>query len=229
MNVTFDLFSALLDSRSGAAPVFEAIASREGWPVDGDELYAAWDRRHKALQARCRVWRPITELGREALAEVLTERELGGDLAAAMTQLWDSLPDWPLWPDSEQGVRALAPSFGVGLLSNVDDALLARTRARTLPVAAELVVTSESVRAYKPSAAIYAAARSLAGPAHVHVASSARDVRGALEAGLDTVRLVRPGHTVDPAGPRPDVEVGGMAELVEHLQESLRRAASQES
>jgi 2-haloacid dehalogenase len=35
------------------------------------------------------------------------------------------------------------------------------------------------------------------------VATSARDVRGALEAGIRVVRLRRPGHQLDPAGPSP--------------------------
>jgi 2-haloacid dehalogenase len=38
-------------------------------------------------------------------------------------------------------------------------------------------------------------------------------VRGALEAGIPVVRLRRPGHDVDPAGPRPEHEVGGIDEL----------------
>jgi 2-haloacid dehalogenase len=46
------------------------------------------------------------------------------------------------------------------------------------------------------------------------VATSARDVRGALEAGLEVVRLRRPGHALDPAGPRPAVEVGSLHDVV---------------
>ena len=33
------------------------------------------------------------------------------------------------------------------------------------------------------------------------MATSARDVRGALEAGIAVVRLRRPGHELDPEGP----------------------------
>ena len=51
------------------------------------------------------------------------------------------------------------------------------------------------------------------GSSLVHVAASARDVRGALEAGLETVRLARPGHELDSAGPRPAREVDSLTEL----------------
>ena len=41
----------------------------------------------------------------------------------------------------------------------------------------------------------------------MHIAASARDVRGALEAGITTVRLTRPGHSLDAEGPKPRLEV----------------------
>ncbi|HEY1133252.1 MAG TPA: hypothetical protein VGE77_01630 [Nocardioides sp.] len=76
------------------------------------------------------------------------------------------------------------------------------------------MLTSERLGAYKPSPELYAAAAAAVAPETlVHVAASGRDVRGALEAGLATVRLVRPGHVLDPAGPRPPVEVTDAADL----------------
>ena len=47
----------------------------------------------------------------------------------------------------------------------------------------------------------------------MHVATSARDVRGALEAGIDVIRLRRPGHVLDPTGPRPRREAADLREL----------------
>jgi len=49
------------------------------------------------------------------------------------------------------------------------------------------------------------------------VATSARDVRGALEAGIPVVRLRRPGHELDPDGPRPSHEITSTSELPEVL------------
>ena len=51
----------------------------------------------------------------------------------------------------------------------------------------------------------------------MHVPTSAREVRGALEAGIPVVRLRRPGHELDPDGPRPEHEVAtvdGIADLL---------------
>ncbi len=47
----------------------------------------------------------------------------------------------------------------------------------------------------------------------VHIASSARDVRGSLESGIPVVRLARPGHHVDPEGPEPTLQADGIREL----------------
>ena len=112
---------------------------------------------------------------------------------------------------SPDGLPRLAAHHRVGLLSNVDDELFARTAAAPL-VDPDVALTSQRLQAYKPHPEIYLRAREALGEL-VHVAMSARDVRGALEAGISTVRLRRPGHELDPEGPRPAYEVGSMHEL----------------
>jgi len=88
----------------------------------------------------------------------------------------------------------------------------------------DLVITSERVRQYKPNPGLYHAAHRIAGPSSARVAASARnvrDVRGALQAGVDTIRLIRPGHDIDPAGPRPSHQVAGLDELPDYLAKGL--------
>jgi 2-haloacid dehalogenase len=124
--------------------------------------------------------------------------------------------DWPLWPDVAAQLPELGQRYRVGVLSNVDDAIFARTRVAPL-VDDAAVLTSERLRAYKPAPELYLRARERAGGELTHVATSARDVRGALEAGIPVVRLRRPGHTLDPAGPVPRDEaddVRGVAALL---------------
>lgn len=217
MIVTFDLFSALTDTRSGASHTFAAIAAERGWAHPGEELYDAWDARNKALQRDARPPTTFRDVSRDALAAAYGDLGLDPSLAAAdLDRLHATIPDWPLWPDVEGGVRAVAELddvAGVGLLSNVDDDLARLTRAHAL-VDADLLLTSQRLGAYKPDPAIYQAARAAVAPHRlVHVAASARDVRGALEAGITAVRLARPGHVVDEAGPRPPHEVQDAADL----------------
>jgi 2-haloacid dehalogenase len=214
--VTFDLFSALTDSRTGGSTVLGRLAADRGWAVDGERLYDEWDRRNKASQRDEPEWIPFAEHCRRALAAAYDDLGLDGDATADARLPNESVADWPLWRDVPEQLPELARTHRVGILSNVDDAIFARTRAAAL-VDAAAVLTSERLRAYKPSPELYIRAAERAGGALTHVATSARDVRGALEAGIAVVRLRRPGHELDPAGPAPRDEatdVRGVAALL---------------
>jgi len=212
--ITFDVFSALIDSRSGAGAVLDELAARRSWPVSGTDVYARWDAINKESQRICRSWVTFRELSHRALAETYRQLELPGDAAADAERLLASVADWPLWPDAADGLARLAGHLTVGVLSNIDDDIFARTRVADLVDAAH-AYTSERLRAYKPGPRIYQEAARLAGDGFVHVASSARDVRGALEAGIPTIRLRRPGHRLDPAGPVPEHTVTEMSRILD--------------
>ena len=217
MIVTFDLFSALTDTRTGASQAFAAIAAERGWDLSGETVYDTWDGHNKALQREARPPTTFREVSRTALEAAYGDLGLDSSLAEPdLARLHRTIPDWPLWPDVAAGVAAVADVegvAGVGLLSNVDDDLARLTRAHAL-VDPALVLSSQRLGAYKPSPRIYAAAVDAVAPARlVHVAASARDVRGALEAGITAVRLARPGHVVDADGPQPAHEVQDAADL----------------
>ena len=210
--VTFDLFSALLDSRSGGSAALDALARNRGWEVAGTELYDAWDPRNKAAQRDCGEWQPWRVPAGRAMTEAYASLGLGGDPGEAVEALVASMPDWPLWPDVEAGMPHVREAgWRPGLLSSVDDDLFLGTAAAPL-VDHDVALTSERLGVYKPHAAVYRAAVELLG-SPVHVPTSARDVRGALEAGIRVVRMRRPGHEIDPDGPRPDREVDSVREL----------------
>jgi 2-haloacid dehalogenase len=213
--VTFDLFSALIDSRTGGSAAFAGLAAERGWDVAGTDLYDDWDARNKAAQRDVEEWVPFAEHSRRALAATCGSRGLAGDPAADVEVLLGSLPDWPLWPDVAAALPQVARVHRVGVLSNVDDDLFRRTRAAAL-VDDAAVLTSERLHAYKPHPALYHRARDAG--VDVHVPASARDTRGALEAGLTVVRVRRPGHRVDPAGPQPGHEVDDLGELLPVLE-----------
>lgn len=217
--MTFDLFSALVDSRAGAAVVLDRLAAERGWQRRGVDVYDAWDTRNKRIQRDCTGWVPYADLAHEALVETYAALGLPGDAGQDLGQVLAALPDWPLWPDVAHGLPALARHYRLGLLSNVDDELFRRTRAAAY-VDHDLAMTSQRLRAYKPDPRIYRRALQALGPM-VHVATSARDVRGSLEAGIPVVRLRRPGHQLDPAGPEPAFQ----AAHVDDLEALIPRAA----
>src|SRR3954454_14344223 len=186
-----------------------------------DEVFSEWDRRNKASQRDEPEWIPFAEHCVRSLAATYDDLGLAGRPAEDGAALLESVEGWPLWPDVTGELPALARRHRVGVLSNVDDDLFARTQVAPLVDDAD-VLTSERLRAYKPHVDIYRRARDRAGGQLLHVATSVRDVRGALEAGIDVVRLRRPGHRVDTDGPAPAHEVAGLAEL-QHLLDSWGR------
>ena len=218
--VTLDVFSALIDSRTGGSAALGCIARDRGWSAGGAEVYDRWDTLNKRAQRDCVDWVSYAALARDAFAaacaSLAVEGDSGAQADADVVTLLESLPGWPLWPDVASGLAALAGHYRVGLLTNIDDELLARTRVAAL-VDPELALTSERLRAYKPGPRIYRKARRRLGPM-IHVATSGRDVRGALEAGLTVVRLRRPGHSLDPDGPHPANEAGDLTELATLLE-----------
>lgn len=213
--VTFDLFSALVDSRTGASAWFDALGARRGWAAAGTEVYDEWDRRNKAAQRAVTEWVPFVDLSRDALGGAYDVLGLAGDPREDVERLLAAVGEWPLWPDVAESLPLLAERFHIGLLSNVDDVVFERTRAAAY-VEPALAMTSERLGYYKPDPRIYLSADAAVGPI-VHVATSARDVRGALEAGIAVVRLRRPGHRLDPEGPPPPYEVARLVDLPEQL------------
>jgi 2-haloalkanoic acid dehalogenase type II len=214
--VTFDLFSALIDSRTGGSTLLSQLARERTWSVAGEAVYSVWDSTNKELQRQCRSWTPFRDLSRQALAATYHELDLPGDPAEDAERLLASVADWPLWPDVAEGLPALANGSRVGVLSNVDDDIFARTRVARL-VDPDVVLTSQKLGSYKPSPAIYHEASRRAGAKYVHVATSARDVRGALDARISTIRLRRPGHRIDPDGPIPPFAAADLAETARLL------------
>ena len=211
--VSFDVYSALIDSRTGGTRAFAALAQQLGWAVTPSEAYARWDAICKELQRKVVSYVSFRALAGQAMEQALAELGLDADPRSATETLLGTIGSWPHYADVPDAVAQVAQTRPVALLTNIDDDLLART-VTGYPFAT--AITSEAARCYKPSPGIYRFAEERLGPL-VHVAASARDVRGSLEAGLDVVRVVRPGHRVDPDGPQPRWVVDDLGALPETL------------
>jgi 2-haloalkanoic acid dehalogenase type II len=213
--VTFDCYGTLIDWESGITAAFLDAAREDGLALDQDAVLAAYHAIEPVVEAE--PFRPY----REVLAETArwVAARLGWRLAEERSGfLAASLPSWQPFPDTNPALERLAAAgYRLGILSNVDDDLLAGTR-RHLTVAFDPIVTAQQVGSYKPAHGHFLLARERIGDARwLHAAQSYfHDVVPARALGIPAVWVNR--KREPPAGPaRPDREVSTLAELADWL------------
>ena len=190
--VTFDCYGTLVDWERGIADAFRAAAAADGAALDLAAVRAAYHEIEPVVQAeRFRRYRDVlAETARRVAAR------LGWPLPEARAGfLAESLPSWPPFLDTNAALERLARSgVRLGILSNVDDDLLAGTRRHfTARFDPELVVTAEQVRSYKPGHAHFEEARRRIGGARwLHAAQSLfHDAAPARALGIPTAWINR--------------------------------------
>jgi 2-haloalkanoic acid dehalogenase type II len=213
--VTFDCYGTLIDWESGIADAFAQAAREDGIDV----------RRADVLREYARV-EPLVEREqyrsyRDVLTETATRvaHSLGWALAYERgTFLVSSMSRWMPFADTNPALERLREAgYKLGILSNVDDDLLAATRKR-LTVDFDLIVTAQQVRSYKPARAHFDAARRAIGEDRwLHAAqSNFHDIVPANALGIATAWVNRKVDTALPNGtPTHEVrDLTGLADLL---------------
>ena len=170
--VTFDCYGTLIDWEGGITGAFRAAMAADGLAPDPARVLAAYHEVEPAVQAE----------GFRSYRDVLTEtaRRVAARLGWALPPpracfLAESLPGWTPFPDTNAALERLARTgHRLGILSNVDDDLLAATRRHfSVTFDPALIVTAQQVRAYKPAPAHFeAAGLRLRGVRWLHAAQS---------------------------------------------------------
>ena len=213
--VTFDCYGTLIDWNAGINAALARAATLDGRTIDARALLRAYHELEPVVEAER--WRPyrevLTETARRAAAH------LGWQLSADAARLLpESLPSWPPFPDTNAGLERLhAAGYRLGILSNVDDDLLAGTR-RHFSVPFELVVTAEQVGSYKPAPVHFEQARRMIGAAlWLHAAQSfVHDVAPACALGIPVAWINRL-HEAPAGEARPDREFSDLTGLADWL------------
>jgi 2-haloalkanoic acid dehalogenase type II len=209
--VTFDCYGTLIDWERG---IREALA-RIGARPDAEAALAAYHEIEPVVEAEA--YRSYREVLTETTRRVAARLGWPVDAARA-ARVAESLPDWPPFPDTNPALERLAAAgYRLGILSNVDDDLLAGTR-RHFRAPFDIVITAQQVRAYKPAAAHFETARRrVEGRSWLHAAQSFfHDVVPARALAVPVAWINRKGER--PAGEaRPDRELRTLAELADWL------------
>lgn len=149
--LSFDCYGTLVDWEAGLTRFFGEWTRRHALEIDSEGLLPRFAAHESRLEESSPAvsYRRILEGVLEGLAS-----ELGVALAPGeASTLPDSLRDWPLFPDTVPFLRqARERVAALAVISNVDDELFVVTRGH-LEVDFDVVVTAQSVGAYKPSPA----------------------------------------------------------------------------
>ncbi len=188
--LTFDCYGTLIDWESGISGAIAAAARADGIEADRERILAIHAEVEPEIQsATYRSYRDV--LTEVALA---VARRLDWPLSPERARfLPESLPAWRPFGDTNPALERLKEQgYRLGILSNVDDDLLAGTRLH-FPVEFDLLVTAEQVRSYKPARPHFRRARELIGDARwLHVAQSYfHDIEPACGLGLSVVWVNR--------------------------------------
>lgn len=168
--ITFDCYGTLIDWESGIADAFLAAAASKNVSLRRDDILREYANAERHVQSEG--YRSY----REVLQDTATRVSFALGLPLAHEDagfLADSLPSWQPFPDTNPALEQLvAAGCRLGILSNIDDDLLAATR-KHFTVDFDLVITAQQLRSYKPGHAHFTAARERIGDARwLHAAES---------------------------------------------------------
>jgi len=220
--LSFDCYGTLIDWESGVLSALAPVLARHRRSAPDQDLLEAFASLE--TDAEQPPYRPYESVLREVVDGL--GRRFGfrpdetdrGALAA-------SIGDWPVFSDTRAALAALKTRHRLAIISNIDDALFARTAPR-LGVVFDWVVTAQQAGSYKPALENFRAALARFGAPKekvLHVAQSLfHDIAPAKSLGIPSVwvdrRRGRSGPGATPPSPaRPDIVVPDLKSLVSLL------------
>ncbi len=213
--ITFDCYGTLIDWEAGITEAFRDAAAADGVSLDlAAVLRAIFEQEPEAQAAEYRSYR-------EVLTDVATQvgQRLGWTISRERAAfLPESLLLWRPFPDTNTALERLREAgYALGILSNVDDDLLAGTR-RHLTASFSLLVTAQQVRSYKPAPGHFTTARGRIGAQRwLHAAQSHfHDVTPAVAHGIPVAWINRKDERPTGAA-RPEWEFRTLTELAAWL------------
>lgn len=141
--LTFDCYGTLIDWETGLGQRLTALLGGD----DREGLLERYGRHEAEAEAGpYRTYREVVATGLRGVAE-----EVGAQLSEEQVAAFaDAVGDWPAFEDSAAALARLKERYRLGVITNCDDDLFARSNAK-LGVEFDWVITAQQVGAYKPA------------------------------------------------------------------------------
>ena len=145
--LTFDCYGTLIDWESGIWNALQPLLQANDAKLSRDEALAAFGRIEPAQEHETPdlVYRELLVLVHRKMAAAWRLKSTP-ELDLAFGQ---SIPDWPVFPDTVAALRYLKQHYKLIILSNVDRASFAGSNPR-LGVTFDAICTAEDIGSYKP-------------------------------------------------------------------------------
>jgi 2-haloacid dehalogenase len=144
--LTFDCYGTLIDWEAGILGGLRPMLARHGVRRPDEELLETYAGLEAAAEAGpYRRYREIVAAGMRGVAARYGVEADASEVAAFA----DSVGDWPPFADSVAALARLAARFRLGVITNCDNDLFARSATR-LETTFDWVVTAQAVGRYKP-------------------------------------------------------------------------------
>jgi 2-haloacid dehalogenase/putative hydrolase of the HAD superfamily len=164
--ITFDCYGTLIDWETGICAAFEKVAKTSGIPFDRKKILTLYGKYEMEEEFSYKKYREVLTRVAKRICSEMRYRP------ADFSFLAESLPRWRPFADTLPVLQRLARNFKLGILSNIDNDLIAETR-RHFTVPFELIVTAEQAASYKPETRHWQDAKKKIGSAKwIHVAQS---------------------------------------------------------
>jgi 2-haloacid dehalogenase len=214
--LTFDCYGTLIDWETGILAALRPVLQAHGVEAQDDALLETYARAEAAAERGS--YLPYRTVLARALRDVCAAygTKPTDEEARAFS---DSVGDWPAFPDSADALVRLADRFRLGVITNCDDDLFARSNER-LGVRFDWIVTAQQVGSYKPDQRNFRFAFEVIDVPReriLHVAQSLfHDHVPARQLGMSSVWIDRRGDkpgfgATPPASATPDLWVADMA------------------
>ncbi len=144
--LTFDCYGTLIDWEAGILAGLRPMLARRGKHVPDEALLAAYAELEADAEAG--PYRRYREIVGDGMAGVAAQNGVRAE-PAEVAAFADSVGDWPPFADSAAALARLHQRFRLGVITNCDDDLFARSAER-LQTAFDWVITAQQVGSYKP-------------------------------------------------------------------------------
>ncbi len=189
--ITFDCYGTLIDWETGIRKAFrKAVTGSRAEPGLEARAFELYEKEERRIEREIPHLSYRDVLSKTALA---VARKIGWKLSQSEASfLADELPHWTPFPDTNPALERLSRRHTLGILSNVDNDLLAGT-LKHFTARFDITVTAENVKSYKPAYGHFEEARRIIkNRPWVHVASSHyHDIEPAAALGIRAVWVNR--------------------------------------